>query len=186
MIILNKIPRLHDESHLEECSDARSNINWGIFVKASFYASAWAIQILVTDQWEFTWTEVSPLLPSEEPARRAEAISWQKWRVEQQAVRTLQQVDRMDRHTCMGKYKKTNPKGEYSHPQSKQSQEPANGSQDGQTIPWPNCLPHSPEKSYKRRASIQYFFIHFCNSCSARDTRPQNLTRVVFEKSSLC
>jgi hypothetical protein len=57
-------------------------------------------------------------------------------------VRTLQQRDRKNQHTSMGKYKKTNPKGEYSHPQSKQNQEPANGSQDDQTIPWPE-LPSS-------------------------------------------
>ncbi len=49
-----------------------------------------------------------------------------------------------------------------------------------------NCPPHSPEETYKRQASFQFRFIHFFNGCSARDTRPQNLTRVLFNKSSLC
>jgi hypothetical protein len=29
-------------------------------------------------------------------------------------------------------------------------------------------------KEYKRRVFSQFLFIHFCNGCSARDTRPQN------------
>ncbi len=38
-------------------------------------------------------------------------------------------------------------------------------------------------KSIKRLVFSQFLFIHFCNCCSARDTRPQNLTkRVVLKK----
>jgi hypothetical protein len=40
-----------------------------------------------------------------------------------------------------------------------------------------NCTPHSPEETYKRRVFSQFLFTHFCNGCSARDTRPQNLTK---------
>ncbi len=74
----------------------------------------------------------------------------------------------------------------YSHPQIKQNRELTGGSKDIQAIPWPKCPPHSPEETYERWASVQNHSIHFCNGCSARDTRPQNLTRVVFSKSSLC
>jgi hypothetical protein len=37
-----------------------------------------------------------------------------------------------------------------------------------------NCPPHSSEETYKRRIFSRLCFIHFCNGCSARDTRPKN------------
>ncbi len=42
--------------------------------------------------------------------------------------------------------------------------------------------PHSLEETYKRWVSTQYDSIQFCNSCSARDTRPKNLTRAIFNQ----
>jgi hypothetical protein len=42
------------------------------------------------------------------------------------------------------------------------------------TCPRQACPPHSPEESFKRRVSTQHDSIQFCNSCSVRDTSPQN------------
>ncbi len=61
-----------------------------------------------------------------------------------------------------------------SHPLSKQNTEPANDDRMLKLSHGQNCPPHSPEETYKRRVFSQFHFIHLCDGCSARDTRPKN------------
>ncbi len=131
-----------------------------------------AIQILISNQWEFTWTEVSPK-PSKQRAsqesRSHERTVMKGWETSRENS-PAKGIGWTSTPT-LGIDEKTNTQREYSHPQSKQNPEPANEARMLKLSHGQNCPRHSPEESYKRRASFQFHFIHFC---SARDTRPQN------------
>jgi hypothetical protein len=75
----------------------------------------------------------------------------------------------------MGKIHDDQPKGIFPSTEQSRTKSQQMEARMLKTIPWTNCPPHSPEETYKRQASIQYDSIHFCNGCSVRDTRPQNL-----------
>jgi hypothetical protein len=133
----------------------------------------------------FKWAKVSP----QQSKRRASQESWSQREDRNDGLRnrTWELSSNGKRWTSQNQQKEQPPtvkSPKTSHPLSKQNPESIDRNRELRLSHGQNCTPHSPEETFKRRAFSQFLFIHFCNGCSARDTRPKNLTkRVVFNST---
>ncbi len=127
--------------------------------------------MLVYNQWDNTCAEVSPQLSREEPTRRAKPKRTEKKGWETNCAKSpVEQTNQIGQQP-MGEER---PSAVRQHAtKTIWDLRSAQGMSD--TCSRQACPPHSPEETYKRWVSTQHDSIQFCNGCSARYTRPQNL-----------